>query len=65
MLDLHTEKFGYTEVAPPLLVRAETLFGTGQLPKFAEDLLQHRRRFLADPDRRGAADQSGRRGDHG
>jgi seryl-tRNA synthetase len=38
MLTLHTETFGYTEVAPPLLVRSETLYGTGQLPKFAEDL---------------------------
>jgi seryl-tRNA synthetase len=37
MLDLHTREFGYTEVAPPLLVRDEVLFGTGQLPKFAED----------------------------
>ena len=37
MLDLHTRDFGYTEVAPPFLVRDETLFGTGQLPKFAED----------------------------
>jgi seryl-tRNA synthetase len=38
MLALHTEEFGYTEVAPPLLVRSETLYGTGQLPKFADDL---------------------------
>ena len=38
MLALHTEEFGYTEVAPPLLVRSDTLYGTGQLPKFAEDL---------------------------
>lgn len=38
MLDLHTTEFGYTEVSPPLLVRDETLYGTGQLPKFAEDL---------------------------
>ncbi|MPY74841.1 MAG: serine--tRNA ligase [Alphaproteobacteria bacterium] len=38
MLTLHTETFGYTEVAPPLLVRSETLYGTGQLPKFADDL---------------------------
>lgn len=38
MLSLHTEEFGYTEVAPPLLVRSDTLYGTGQLPKFAEDL---------------------------
>ena len=37
MLDLHTGQFGYTEVSPPLLVRDEALFGTGQLPKFAED----------------------------
>ena len=38
MLDLHTsEKHGYTEVNPPLLVRDEVMFGTAQLPKFAED----------------------------
>lgn len=37
MLDLHTSEFGYQEVAPPVLVRDEALFGTGQLPKFAED----------------------------
>jgi seryl-tRNA synthetase len=37
MLDLHTREFGYTEVSPPLLVKDEILFGTGQLPKFAED----------------------------
>ncbi len=37
MLDLHTTEFGYTEVDPPLLVRDHALFGTGQLPKFAED----------------------------
>ncbi|MEO1136010.1 MAG: serine--tRNA ligase [Pseudomonadota bacterium] len=37
MLDLHTGEFGYTECAPPLLVRDEALYGTGQLPKFAED----------------------------
>ena len=38
MLDLQTEQNGYTEVSPPLLVRDEALYGTGQLPKFAEDL---------------------------
>lgn len=38
MLDLHTAEHGYTEVAPPFLVRDNALFGTGQLPKFAEDL---------------------------
>ena len=37
MLDLHTREHGYTEVVPPYLVRDETLFGTGQLPNFAED----------------------------
>ena len=37
MLDLHTTEFGYTEVDPPLLVRDHALFGTGQLPKFAEE----------------------------
>ncbi len=38
MLDTHTEKFGYTEVSPPVLVRDQAMFGTGQLPKFEEDL---------------------------
>lgn len=38
MLDLHTGEHGYTEVVPPLLVRDEVLYGTGQLPKFEEDL---------------------------
>jgi seryl-tRNA synthetase len=37
MLDVHTGEHGYTEVAPPLLVRDEVMFGTAQLPKFAED----------------------------
>jgi seryl-tRNA synthetase len=37
MLDLHTTEFGYIEVSPPLLVRDAALFGTSQLPKFAED----------------------------
>jgi seryl-tRNA synthetase len=40
MLDLHTREFGYTEVSPPLLVRDETAFGTGQLPKFEDDLFR-------------------------
>ncbi len=43
MLDLHTTEFGYTEVQPPVLVRDEALFGTGQLPKFEADL------FFTDP----------------
>jgi seryl-tRNA synthetase len=37
MLDLHTSEHGYTEIDPPLLVRDDTMFGTAQLPKFAED----------------------------
>ncbi len=38
MLDLHTSEHGYTEVQPPTMVNSRSLFGTGQLPKFAEDL---------------------------
>jgi seryl-tRNA synthetase len=37
MLDLHTREHGYTEVLPPYMVNSKSLFGTGQLPKFAED----------------------------
>jgi len=37
MLDTHTREHGYTEVLPPFLVNSASLFGTGQLPKFAED----------------------------
>src|SRR6266581_2134327 len=42
MLDLHTQEFGYTEISPPLLVRDDAVFGTGQLPKQAEDMFQTR-----------------------
>ncbi len=45
MLDLHTQKHGYKEVLPPFMVNSKSLFGTGQLPKFAEDLFR-----CADPD---------------
>ena len=38
MLDLHTGEFGYTEVSPPLLVREQAAYGSGNLPKFADDL---------------------------
>jgi seryl-tRNA synthetase len=38
MLDLHTGEHGYTEVLPPYMVNSKSLYGTGQLPKFAEDL---------------------------
>ena len=40
MLDVQTEDFGYTEVSPPLLVREDALYGTGQLPKFGDDLFR-------------------------
>jgi seryl-tRNA synthetase len=40
MLDMHTEQHGYTEVLPPFMVNSKSLFGTGQLPKFAEDLFR-------------------------
>ncbi len=40
MLDLHTQKHGYTEILPPFLVTTETMTATGQLPKFAEDLFK-------------------------
>lgn len=40
MLDIQTEDFGYTEVSPPLLVREDALYGTGQLPKFGDDLFR-------------------------
>jgi seryl-tRNA synthetase len=40
MLDLHVDEHGFTEVMPPLLVRDEAAFGTGQLPKFSEDLFR-------------------------
>ena len=37
MLDVHTKEFGYTEISPPLIVNKNTMFGTGQLPKFESD----------------------------
>ncbi|HEY1766456.1 MAG TPA: serine--tRNA ligase [Terracidiphilus sp.] len=40
MLDRHTQKHGYTEVLPPFMVNSKSLFGTGQLPKFADDLFR-------------------------
>jgi seryl-tRNA synthetase len=40
MLDLHTLEHGYTEVLPPFIVNEQSLFGTGQLPKFASDLFK-------------------------
>ncbi|HET9321497.1 MAG TPA: serine--tRNA ligase [Bryobacteraceae bacterium] len=40
MLDVHTREHGYTEVLPPFMVNSASLFGTGQLPKFADDLFK-------------------------
>jgi seryl-tRNA synthetase len=40
MLDVHTKEHGYTEVLPPYLVNSESMYGTGQLPKFASDLFR-------------------------
>ena len=40
MLDLHTRAHGYTEVLPPYMVNSESMYGTGQLPKFAQDLFR-------------------------
>ncbi|MEW5962758.1 MAG: serine--tRNA ligase [Pseudomonadota bacterium] len=49
MLDLHTRERGYTEYLPPFLVRDETAYGTGNLPKFAEDLFQTTNGFWLIP----------------
>lgn len=51
MLDVHTGEHGYTETLPPFLVNRTSLFGTGQLPKFAEDLfhLDDERHFALIP----------------
>ncbi len=48
MLDLHTTEHGYTEVSPPLLVNSDAMYGTGQLPKFQEDLFAASR--VVDPE---------------
>ncbi len=59
MLDLHTAKHGYTEVLPPFMVNSKSLFGTGQLPKFAEDLFR-----CSDTDAEAAARGEFRDNDH-
>ncbi len=46
MLDLHTSEFGYVETIPPYLVNTQTMTGTGQLPKFAEDLYRANDKWL-------------------
>jgi seryl-tRNA synthetase len=59
MLDLHTQKHGYTEVLPPFMVNSKSLFGTGQLPKFAEDLFR-----CSDADAEAAANGEFKDNDH-
>lgn len=59
MLDLHTQKHGYTEVLPPFMVNSKSLYGTGQLPKFAEDLFR-----CSDADAESAARGEYRDSDH-
>ena len=54
-------EFGYTEIAPPYLVRDETAFGTGNLPKAAEDMFRTTNGMWLIPTAEDAADQSGRR----
>ncbi len=49
MLDIHTNKFGYTEHVPPFLVKDNAMYGTGQLPKFAEDLFKTENGFWLIP----------------
>jgi seryl-tRNA synthetase len=60
MLDLHTNEHGYTEINPPLLVRNDVMFGTGQLPKFEDDQFWAiRGELLASPDGRLKTDRLG------
>jgi seryl-tRNA synthetase len=60
MLDLHTNEHGYTEVNPPLLVRNEVMFGTGQLPKFEDDQFWTvKGELLAGADEHGASGNVG------
>jgi seryl-tRNA synthetase len=49
MIDIHTGEFGYQEVLPPFLVNDQTAFGTGNLPKFGEDLFRTREGFWLIP----------------
>ena len=55
MLDLHTTEHGYTEIAPPLLVRDEVMYGTAQLPKFEDDQFWADRRASCLPAANGDA----------
>ena len=61
MLDLHTREHGYTEVLPPYLVNSDSMYGTGQLPKFAADSVSRaawRQGSVADPDGRSSSHES-------
>jgi seryl-tRNA synthetase len=49
MLDLHTREHGYTEIFPPFLTNSDSLFATGQLPKFEEDLFRTREGYYLIP----------------
>lgn len=49
MLDIHTQEFGYQEISPPLLVRDEAMFGTGQLPNLEEDSFKTREGYRLIP----------------
>ncbi len=53
MLETHTREHGYTEVLPPFMVNSKSLFGTGQLPKFAEDLFRCDEKLSRDPQESG------------
>ncbi|MGJ4939094.1 serine--tRNA ligase [Bradyrhizobium sp. HKCCYLS1011] len=60
MLDLHTNEHGYAEINPPLLVRNDVMFGTGQLPKFEDDQFWAiKGELLASPDERLKTDRLG------
>jgi len=60
MLDLHTENHGYSEISPPILVRNDAMFGTGQLPKFEDDQFWAvRGELLLSPDERLATERLG------
>lgn len=49
MLDTHIREYGYTEISPPVLVREDALYGTGQLPKFSEDVFRTEEGFYLIP----------------
>lgn len=59
MLDMHTSQHGYTEVLPPFMVNSKSLYGTGQLPKFADDLFR-----CSDADAESAASGAYKDNDH-